>query len=50
MNNGEILIIDDEPQIRKLLKISLESHDYKVIQASTGNEGLQLAQTIPRTS
>lgn len=43
MNNGEILIIDDEPQIRKLLKISLESHDYKVIQASTGNEGLQLA-------
>lgn len=43
MNKGEILIIDDEPQIRKLLKISLESQDYKVIQASTGNEGLQLA-------
>lgn len=43
MNNGEILIIDDEPQIRKLLKISLESHSYKVIQASSGNEGLQMA-------
>ncbi len=43
MNKGEILIIDDEPQIRKLLKISLESHDYKVIQASTGAEGLALA-------
>lgn len=43
MNKGEILIIDDEPQIRKLLKISLESHDYKVIQAATGAEGLVLA-------
>lgn len=43
MNKGEILIIDDEPQIRKLLKISLESDDYKVIQASTGAEGLILA-------
>lgn len=43
MNNGEILIIDDEPQIRKLLKISLESNDYKVTLAETGTEGLQLA-------
>lgn len=43
MNKGEILIIDDEPQIRKLLQISLESNDYKVIQASTGAEGLNLA-------
>ena len=43
MNKGEILIIDDEPQIRKLLKISLESNEYKVIQASTGAEGLSLA-------
>lgn len=43
MNKAEILIIDDEPQIRKLLKISLESNDYKIIQAVTGTEGLQLA-------
>lgn len=43
MNKGEILIIDDEPQIRKLLQISLESNDYKVIQASTGIEGIHLA-------
>lgn len=40
MNKTEILIIDDESQIRKLLQISLESNDYKVIQASTGKEGL----------
>lgn len=43
MNKGQILVIDDEPQIRKLLQISLESNGYKVIQASTGTEGLTLA-------
>lgn len=43
MNKGEILIIDDEPQIRKLLKIILESHDYKVVQATNGIEGINLA-------
>ncbi len=40
MNKAEILIIDDEPQIRKLLQINLESNDYKVIQASNGKEGI----------
>ncbi|PHN00970.1 response regulator transcription factor [Flavilitoribacter nigricans] len=43
MTKDEILIIDDEPQIRKLLRISLESNDYKVIQAASGQEGLALA-------
>ncbi len=43
MNNAEILIIDDEPQIRKLLEITLESNDYKVLQAATGKEGILMA-------
>ena len=47
MNRAEILIIDDEPQIRKLLQINLESNDYKVIQASNGQEGLRLAASHP---
>lgn len=47
MNKAEILIIDDEPQIRKLLQISLESNDYKVIQAATGKEGLILSANHP---
>lgn len=42
MNNAEILIIDDEPQIRKLLKITLESNDYRVVLAETGKEGVHL--------
>ena len=38
-----ILLIEDEPQIRRLLAITLESNDYKVLQASTGKEGILLA-------
>jgi len=38
-----ILVIDDEPQIRKFLRISLASQGYKVIEAGTGNEGLAQA-------
>lgn len=47
MSKEEILIIDDEPQIRKLLEITLESNDYKVIQAETGKEGLIKAANHP---
>ena len=43
MNNAEILIIDDEPQIRKLQEITLESNDYRVWQAATGKEGILMA-------
>lgn len=47
MNNASILVIDDEPQIRKLLSITLQSHDYKVSEASTGKEGSLLAANHP---
>lgn len=47
MNKLEILIIDDEPQIRKLLEITLESNDYKIWQAETGKEGLIMAANHP---
>lgn len=43
MNKSTILVIDDEPQIRKLLEISLESNDYQVQQAETGKQGLAMA-------
>ncbi len=38
-----ILVIDDEPQIRKFLRISLVSQGYKVLEAATGAEGLTQA-------
>lgn len=47
MNKAEILIIDDEPQIRKLLEITLESNDYKVLQAETGKSGIVMAANHP---
>ena len=47
MNKAEILIIDDEPQIRKLLQITLESNNYKVWQAENGKEGVIMAANHP---
>jgi two-component system, OmpR family, KDP operon response regulator KdpE len=47
MNKAEILIIDDEPQIRKLLEINLESNDYKVWQAENAKEGILMASNHP---
>ncbi|GFM81475.1 DNA-binding response regulator [Pseudomonas cichorii] len=38
-----ILVIDDEPQIRKFLRISLVSQGYKVLEAATGTDGLSQA-------
>lgn len=35
-----VLVIDDEVQIRRLLKITLEGNGYRVIEAVTGQEGL----------
>ena len=44
MNNSfSILVIDDEAQIRKLLEISLEANNYKVLFAVNGKEGITLA-------
>jgi two-component system KDP operon response regulator KdpE len=47
MNKAEILVIDDEAPIRKLLEITLESNDYKVWLAETGKEGILLAVNHP---
>jgi two-component system KDP operon response regulator KdpE len=45
---GLILVVDDESQIRRFLKISLESIGYKVIEAETGEEGItQIATATP---
>lgn len=47
MSKAEILIIDDEPQIRKLLEINLESNGYKTFQAANGKEGIIMAANHP---
>lgn len=47
MNKPTVLIIDDEPQIRKLLNITLQSNDYSVIEAISGKEGIRIVSTHP---
>lgn len=42
MSDGPvILIIDDEAQIRRMLRLSLEAHGFTVREATTSQEGLQ---------
>lgn len=47
MNKAEILVIDDEAQMRKLLEITLHSHQYAVTTASTAKDGLIMAENHP---
>jgi len=43
-----VLVIDDEVQIRRLLRVSLEAHGYRVFEAATGQAGLtEAAQRQP---
>jgi two-component system, OmpR family, KDP operon response regulator KdpE len=46
-NEPEILIIDDEPQMRKLLSITLQTNGYAVREAVNANEGLIQASNHP---
>ena len=43
--DNNILIIDDEVQIRRLLEITLNLNGYKVSEASTAKEGIAAAAT-----
>jgi two-component system, OmpR family, KDP operon response regulator KdpE len=47
MSKAEILIIDDEPQIRKLLEITLQSHEYVLRTANSAKEGIIMASNHP---
>jgi two-component system KDP operon response regulator KdpE len=47
MPDQTILVIDDEPQIRKLLEITLQSNDFKVKCVSSGKEGLLAVANHP---
>jgi len=38
-----VLVIEDEPQMRRFLKASLETHDYHCVEAVTAREGLAQA-------
>ncbi|BCT92485.1 DNA-binding response regulator [Lysobacter helvus] len=45
MTTARLLVIDDEPQIRKFLDIGLRAQGYQVLLAETGQGGLDLLAT-----
>jgi two-component system KDP operon response regulator KdpE len=42
MNTSTILVVDDEPQLRRAMKATLTDLGYSVIEAKTGEEALNL--------
>lgn len=46
MVGPRILIIDDEPQIRRLLTVTLEAHGYRIDEAANGQDGVKMAETL----
>ncbi|MGA9828602.1 MAG: response regulator, partial [Rhodanobacteraceae bacterium] len=42
---ARILVIDDEPQIRKFLEIGLRAQGYRIAMAESGRTGLELLAT-----
>ena len=45
VRNHVVLVIDDEIQIRRLLRLTLDANGYKVLEAANGQEGLVEAAT-----
>jgi two-component system KDP operon response regulator KdpE len=42
MSAGKILVVDDDPQIRRVMKATLVGHQYEVIEARSGEEALEI--------
>lgn len=42
---GKILVIDDESEVREVLRLHLESGKYNVIEASDGEEGISMMKS-----
>src|SRR6478672_5152971 len=38
-----VLVIDDEPQMRRFVRLALSSRGYRIVESATGAEGLQQA-------
>ncbi|MEJ1958202.1 MAG: response regulator [Nitrosomonadales bacterium] len=47
-NSATIIVIEDEVQIRRFLRTTLDSENYLVIEAESGKQGLTEAQRASR--
>jgi two-component system, OmpR family, KDP operon response regulator KdpE len=41
LSAGKILVVDDDPQIRRVMKATLVGHGYEVVEARTGEDALE---------
>ena len=41
MSAGLILVVDDEPQIRRVMKMTLGGQGYEIVEARSGEEALE---------
>jgi two-component system KDP operon response regulator KdpE len=46
MTAGSILVVDDEPQIRRVLRSTLSSRGYTISEAGTGEDAVQLVPKL----
>lgn len=46
MTTGRILVIEDDPGIRKFLRVALEAHGFEMAEVSAGRDGIGKAATI----
>ena len=42
MREGRVLVVDDDPQILRAVRTSLQGHDYEVLTAGNGETALDL--------
>ena len=40
-----VLVVDDEPHVRRLVKANLESSGYKVLTAADGNQAINVVES-----
>ena len=45
VSNKKILVVDDDPDIRTLLKLVFSNEGYNVLLAENGEDGIRLART-----
>ena len=46
MSSSNILVVDDEPQIRRVLRTTLSFRGYAITEAATGEEAVELARKM----
>ena len=44
-NEGRVLVVDDDPQIRRVMRTTLDARGYEVDEAASGEQALELARS-----